>query len=88
MGRPFGTYNMKSHNQVLGQLRTDAANRRNAFVLATLRALPDPIPLDLAALYAAVGAHRGKLPPTALVTLARQVRRERKAGNNSSSKTV
>ena len=77
MGRPFGTYNIAAHNRALGKLRTDAANRRNAFVLAALRAYPDPIPLDLALLYAIVGAHQGKLPPSVLVTLARQVRKER-----------
>ena len=81
--RPFSTYNMKSHNQVLGQLRTDAARRRNETVLATLRTFAD-LPNDRATLYAMIGIalpgmHSGKLPPSVLVKLVRQVRKERKA---------
>lgn len=77
MARPFGTYNIAAHNRVLGRLRTDRANRRNAFVLEVLRSYPDPIPSDRAALYAIVGTLRGTLPPSVLERLARQVRKER-----------
>ena len=48
MARPFSTYNMKSHNQALGVLRTEAARRRNNKALEALRAgrLPAQVAID------------------------------------------
>lgn len=75
----FGGYNIKAHNRVLGQMRTDRANRRNAPVIEALRKHEGPLPTDLAALRVIVEKPHGWFPGTTLLRLARQVRRERAA---------
>jgi len=72
----FERYNMKAHNRALGYCRTMVANRRNAKVLTTLRAMV-VIPTDRYELYDALQTHSGKLPWSVAQKLSRQVRRER-----------
>jgi hypothetical protein len=72
----FHTYNVRAHNQMLGQIRSDNARRRNDDFLTRLRGLT-VIPTERTALYAAVNSHSGKIPWSVLRRLAKQVRTER-----------
>jgi len=74
----FHTYNIAAHNQSLAQVRHLRCERRNAILLAQLRACAD-LPTDIKALYRLLNTHSGKVRRSVVVKLARQVRKERTA---------